>query len=66
VVLGSRFWAFFAYCSFLCSDSTMITLGADVEHALWRPSLARFIPTQGRGQGLVCTSRLLVMEAIPL
>jgi hypothetical protein len=31
-----------------------------------RPSLVRFAPAQGGGQGLVSTSKLPEMEAIPL
>jgi hypothetical protein len=57
---------FFVYPAFFCSDSVMITLGADVEHVLWRPSLAQFAPPQEGGHGLLSTGKPSAMEAIPL
>jgi hypothetical protein len=44
----------------------MINIEADVEHMPWRPSLARFTPVQGRGEGLGSTGRPPVVEVLPL
>jgi hypothetical protein len=38
---------YFFHSIFLHSNMTTITLGADVEHVPWWPSLMRYVPTQG-------------------
>jgi hypothetical protein len=57
---------FFVYSAFHCSNLMTITLGDNVEHVPWRPSLAWFTPIRGGGRELVSTGRPQVVEVIRL